>query len=399
MKILSINALNYGSTGKIVDGIANVCFDQIYYIAYPDQFPNNGKNSNEIVIGKKFFRLVGRRICMFTGFSDCMSVIATAIFLRKVSKINPDIIHLHNLHSSYINIPMLFRYIKKTKTRVVWTLHDCWSFTGQCPHFVMAQCDKWKTGCHDCPQYKLYPRSYVDNTKTMYRLKRKCFTGIKNMTIVTPSQWLGDLVKQSYLKDYPVRVINNGIDLSIFKPSESNFREAHNLLNKHVVLGIAAGWGSRRKGLDVFIELEKRLGDEYKIILVGTDDFLDKQLPISIISIHKTRDQHELAEIYTCADVLANPTREEVFGLVNIEALACGAPVITFRTGGSPETIDGTCGSVVDCDDVDAMEEEIIRVCTEKPYSKHNCIERAKKFDMNNKFKEYRSLYNELFNC
>lgn len=217
------------------------------------------------------------------------------------------------------------------------------------------------------------------------------------MTIVTPSQWLAGLVKESYLKEYPVNVIYNGIDLTVFKPTESNFRERYGIpAEKKILLGVAFGWG-KRKGLDVFMELANRLDKEtYQIILVGTDDAVDTQLSESIISIHRTQDQRELAEIYTAADLFVNPTREEVLGLVNVEALACGTPVITFKSGGSPECIDETCGSVVDCDDIDAMEKEIVRICDWKPYGMEACLERAQSFDMNQRFQDYVSLYDTV---
>ena len=230
----------------------------------------------------------------------------------------------------------------------------------------------------------------------MWSLKKKYFTGINHCILVTPSQWLADLVKQSFLKGYPVKVINNGIDLSVFKPTESGFREKYGLEDVKIVLGVASGWG-KRKGLDVFIELAKRLLDDYRIVLVGTDDNVDKQLPSNIISIHRTQNQKELAEIYTAANVFANPTREDTFPTVNMESLACGTPVVTFRTGGCPEILDETCGSVVDCDDVGALEIEIRRICDEKPYSVEACLARAQKFDMNDRFKEYLDLYNVGF--
>jgi glycosyltransferase involved in cell wall biosynthesis len=288
---------------------------------------------------------------------------------------------------------MLFYYIKESKVKVVWTLHDCWSFTGHCPYFTIAKCDKWKTGCHHCPQPEIYPKMYLDTSKQMYNLKKSWFTGIEDMTIATPSKWLGDLVKESFLKDYPIKVINNGIDLSVFTPRESNFRSRYGLENKKILLGVSFDWGYR-KGLDVFIELSKRLDPEkYQIVLVGTNKMVDEQLPGNILSIHGTENQIQLAEIYTAADLFVNPTREEVLGLVNIESLACTTPVLTFRTGGSPECIDSTCGSVVEVDDVDALEKEILRICQDNPYSKEACLERAKNFDMYDRFKEYIKLY------
>lgn len=216
------------------------------------------------------------------------------------------------------------------------------------------------------------------------------------MTIVTPSEWLASLVKESYLKYYPVKVINNGIDLNVFKPTESDFRKKYALENKYIVLGVAFGWG-RRKGLDVFVELARRLDKEkYKVVLVGTDDNVDKLLPENIISIHRTQNQTELAEIYTAADVFANPTREENYPTVNMESVACGTPVVTFNTGGSPEMLDETCGAAVAKDDNDAMYNEIIRICEAKPYSLEACIKKAKGFDKNEKFGEYIRLYEVL---
>jgi len=227
-------------------------------------------------------------------------------------------------------------------------------------------------------------------------MKKKWFTGVEKMTLVTPSKWLEGLVKQSFLKEYPIRVINNGIDLNVFHPVQSNFREKYQLQDKHVLLGVAFDWGTR-KGLDVFVRLARELGDEYRIVLVGTNETIDQQLPENIISIHRTADQHELAEIYSAADLFVNPTREEVLGLVNVEALACGTPVLTFRTGGSPEVLDENSGAVVDCDDLEGLKSEIYRICREKPFGAKECVARAESFDMRIKFKEYVELYEALY--
>jgi glycosyltransferase involved in cell wall biosynthesis len=228
----------------------------------------------------------------------------------------------------------------------------------------------------------------------MYRKKQEWFTGVQDLTIVTPSHWLAGLVGESFLKDYPVKVIHNGIDLPVFKPTESDFRKKHHCEDKFILLGVAFGWGAR-KGLDVFIDLASRLDDRFQIVLVGTDDNVDKNLPPNIISIHRTQNQTELAEIYTAADLFVNPTREEALGLVNIESLACGTPVVTFQTGGSPECVDPTCGSVVPCDDANALEQEILRIAETKPYSPDACLNKAKEFDMNERFEEYVRLYEE----
>jgi glycosyltransferase involved in cell wall biosynthesis len=326
------------------------------------------------------------------GADGAFSVCATRRLIRQLEAFAPDVVHLHNLHGWFLNYEMLMDYLKKKGMRVIWTFHDCWPFTGQCPHFLMADCKKWKTGCHHCPQFREYPETCLDRTKVAWEKKRVWFTGFEDLTIVTPSAWLSELVEEPFLKGYPVRVIHNGIDLTVYRPTESDFRKKYGCEYKHLVLGVAANWG-KRKGLDVFAELAQRLDTSYQIILVGTDDKIDQKLPDNIISIHSTQNQKELAELYSAADVFVNPTREDTFPTVNIEALACGTPVLTFRTGGSPEIVDHETGCVVDRDDVDAMRDEIIRICTQKPFSQAACLRRAAEFDKEKCFKEYLSLY------
>lgn len=397
MKILEINSCNFGSTGNIMLGIAEVARkNYLCYTACPEgRSMREKKLKNHFYIGSRAGRMTHCILGKFTGFQGTFSVIDTFLFLKKIDKLHVDVIHLHNLHNCYINLPMLFRYIKKKHIRTVWTLHDCWALTGQCPHFTLARCDKWKNGCYDCPQYKNYPATSIDQSRRMWKLKKRWFTGIEDITIVTPSYWLADLVKQSYLKEYTVQVIHNGINLSVFKPIESDFRKRYRLENKYIILGVAFSWGVR-KGLDVFIELSKRLDERFQIVLIGTNKNIDQVLPSQILSIHCTQNQQELAEIYTAADVFVNPTREEVLGLVNIEALACGTPVVTFKTGGSPECVDEKSGKVVNCNDVEALEEEIISICEKKIYVQKNCVERAKCFDRNKKFREYVDLYRRI---
>ena len=398
MKIAEINTCHYGSTGKIMLNIANVSEEQGHEVK---TFSRAWKGQVIDRENHKFFgnfpnNVIHRVFGPITGREGCFSRSGTKALINDLKLFSPEIIHLHNLHGWYINLPLLFDYIKTNNIRVIWTLHDCWAFTGHCPHFVIAKCDKWKTGCHHCPQPRVYPKMYLDTSKKMYELKKKWFCDIENMTIVTPSQWLGDLVKQSYLKDYPVKVINNGIDLSVFKPTVSDFREKYGLQDKKILLGVASSW-SNGKGIDVFVELAKRLNESYRIVLVGLDRSATPDLPDNIIAIKRTDNQAQLAEIYTASNLFVNPTREDTYPTVNMEALACGTPVLTFRTGGSPEIIDESCGSVVDVNDVDSMEREIIRICEDKPYTKEACLERARSFNMNDRFEEYVKLYEEVF--
>jgi glycosyltransferase involved in cell wall biosynthesis len=237
---------------------------------------------------------------------------------------------------------------------------------------------------------------FRDRSADLYSKKKEALLGL-DMTVITPSQWLADQVKQSFLKEYPVKVIYNGIDLSVFYPRESDFRQKYHLENRHIVLGVAFGWGPR-KGLDVFAELAERLGDAYQIVLVGTNDAVDRQLPATVISIHRTQNQTELAEIYSAADVFINPTREEVLGLTNIESCACGTPVVTFATGGSAETIHELSGCSVPKDHIDALESQIRRICESKPYTVEDCVARAGLFDANARFRDYVELYCDLMN-
>lgn len=321
------------------------------------------------------------------------SVRSTRKMIAQLEQIDPDIVHLHNIHGHDCHLELLFSYFKEKKTKLIWTFHDCWAFTGYCPHFTMAGCDKWQSSCGDCPQRREYSWLF-DRSGDLLDRKKRLLNGL-DLTIVTPSVWLADVVKRSFLKEYPVEVIHNGIDLSVFRQKKSDFRMRYGIENAKLVLGVSFDWG-RKKGLDVFIDLAHRLPDDYRIILIGTSEAVEKQLPDNILSIRRTQDQQELAEIYTAADVFVNPTREENFPTVNMEALACSTPVITFRTGGSPEMIDETCGSVVECDDVDALEKEIIRVCDNRPFSRQACLEKAREFDKNNRFEEYVKLYERI---
>lgn len=398
MKVAMINGGVFGSTGKIMFGIADILEknggETFCASAVTATNKKRAPSHDYYKIGTYYSRKFSVLFSRITGRQNCYAKSATKKLLSRLDRFNPDVVHLHNLHGDYVNLPLLFNYIKANSIRVVWTLHDCWAFTGHCPYFDIAKCDKWKSGCYKCPQYSIYPKSLFDNSKKMYALKKRLFTGIENMTIVTPSEWLAGLVKQSFLKDYPVKVINNGINLSVFKPTESNFREKYGIsADKKILLGVAFGWGVR-KGLDVFIELYNRLDTEkYQIVLVGTDKKTDRQLPKGIISIHRTQNQTELAEIYSAADLFVNPTREDNYPTVNMESIACGTPVLTFRTGGSPEMVTGKTGSVVDCDDIDSLEREIKRICETASFAKEDCIESAKKFDENERFLEYVNLY------
>ena len=392
MRIVQINATcGVGSTGKICVAVSEKLTKRgienyILYCGKESDYPCSIQYADVHCIKTEALRshLNGRY-----GFN---SKAITRRLISHLDKIWPDIIHLHNIHGHNCDLEELFHFLAGRHVKVFWTFHDCWAFTAYCPYFDIAKCDKWRTGCSDCPQYREYSLLF-DRSKMLYKKKKELLSDV-DMTIVTPSQWLADLVKQSFLKNYPVKVIHNGIDLTIFKPTPSDFRERYHIPHeKKILLGVAFDWG-RRKGLDVFVELAARLDpDRYQIVLVGTNSRIDKMLPPQIISVHRTTDQRELAEIYTMADIFVNPTREENYPTVNMESIACGTPVLTYRTGGSPEIPDEKTGTVVDCDDVDALECEIIRISEEQPFTCEDCLARAKQFDAQTKYMEYVELY------
>lgn len=399
-RLVLVNTCLYGSTGKIIRQIqsaADIEGFSTWTVTAFDKKEVKKDPERDIIVGNKFDRYLHLFLSRITGLGGFFSFFSTIRLIKIIKKINPDIIHLHNLHNAYISIPVLFRYLKNHKIKTFWTFHDCWPFTGRCPYFDITHCSRWKTGCgQNCPYPKgEYPISYVDNTKRALAKKQKCISGLTNLTIVTPSNWLANLVKESFLKKFKVEIINNGIDLSVFRPYESNsfIREKYHIKAQYIVLGVALVW-NRRKGIDIFIDLVKMLDERYQIVLVGVDSQIERTLPASIICIERTNSQNELAEIYSAADVFFNPTREDNFPTVNIEAIACGTPVVTFRTGGSPEIIDETCGIVIEDGNMPAIKDAICGACERHIFSKKACVERAKKFDMNDRFYDYIELYN-----
>lgn len=393
MKVLQINSVSgQGSTGKICEDISKLLTIKGIenWILY-----NEGRSNYKYAykISSDCYRKIQAMKSRVFGNYGFTSNLATKKVLNIIKKLQPDIVHLHNLHGHTLNLKIFFKYVKESGIKIVWTFHDCWSFTGYCTYFSMIDCQKWKVECNNCPKKKRYSW-FFDRSKELYNLKKRYMKDV-DMTIVTPSKWLNDLVKESFLKKCNLRVIKNGIDLSIFKPTQSEILQKYNIKGKYIILGVAFGW-DERKGLDVFIELSKRLSEEYQIMLVGTNEEIDKKIPCNIISIHRTQDQDELAAFYSMADVFVNPTREDNYPTTNIEAIACGTPVVTFRTGGSPECIDSTCGSVVEQGDIEGLEAEIKRVCREKPYTLEACTNFARANEKTLKYDEYIQLYKEI---
>lgn len=341
MKILMINvSCGTGSTGRICTDLAQALEARGHQvkIAYGrDAVPPQYQRFAVRVDSDWGVKLHGIRARLWdcSGF-DSQS--ATEKFIHWVREFDPDIIHLHNLHGYYIHVGVLFRYLRACGKRIIWTLHDCWPFTGHCTYFDYAQCERWKTGCGHCPQKREYPTSWwLDFSRQRYLEKQKLFTGIARMVVVTPSQWLADLVKQSFLKEYPTTVIHNGIDTAVFQPMRSDIKMRLGCADKRMVLGVASRW-DRRKGLDEFVKLSQILPPEFQIVLVGLSQAQIGDLPKNIIGVEATSSVRELAEFYSAAEVFVNPTQEDNYPTTNLEAISCGTPVITYETGGSPES-------------------------------------------------------------
>ena len=397
MKLLQINSVcGLGSTGRIAKNIHDL-FAKLGHeclFAYGRGTAPPGINSLRIGTNlDNYLHAAETRLFDMHGFS---STSATKKFINKIKEYSPDLIHLHNLHGYYINVELLFNYLKEASKPIIWTLHDCWAFTGHCAHFDYIGCKRWQKNCHDCPQKGIYPSSFLfDNSKNNYLKKRNLFTSVANMVIVTPSKWLASIVEKSFLNGYPLQVIYNGIDLDVFKSRKNDFRQRNHLEGKIIILGVANIWAFK-KGLDDFINLSKTIdNDKFKIVLVGLNEQQLKKMPKNILGIERTNNEQELAEIYSAADVFFNPTYEEVLGMTNIEALACGTPVITYNSGGSPECVSANSGYVIGKGEWNKVPEILDNM---KNFQYEQLRDEAKAFDKNTKYMEYITLYKKLIN-
>lgn len=349
MKYLFINSVaGFGSTGKIAAAQCRELMAQGHecLLAYGRDCVNCDGIPTLRIGTKLDYNLHGtmNRVLDNHGFG---SKAATRRFLQQVRAFDPDVIWLHNIHGYYIHIGLLFDYLRTCGKQIFWMLHDCWTFTGHCSHFSFVGCDKWKTGCHHCPQKDQYPASLVlDNSKSNYEKKRALFTGIPNMTLITPSYWLADLVKQSFLQEYPVEVVYHTVNTEVFRPTESDFRQKHGLQNKKIALGVSSIWNDR-KGLSDFAQLASMLDSSWQIVLVGIKPEQKHELPDNVLAIPRTNSQKELAEIYSAADIFVNPSREETFGLTTVEALSCGTKAIVYKGTACEEIVEKFGGVAV----------------------------------------------------
>lgn len=324
------------------------------------------------------------------------STIATLKLIRFMRTWRPDVVHLHNIHGCYLNHRVLFRWLQKADIPVIWTLHDCWPFTGHCAYFDYVGCERWQSGCHDCPQLRSYPECIgLDGSRRNYRRRKALFTSIPKLTLITPCAWLQTLLAKSFLRDVPSRVIYNGVDRDTFYPRASDIRARHGITEKYLALCVASEW-EPRKGIACLPVLAEGLGADCKLAVIGLTDAQIATLPKSILGLTRTESSRELAKWYTAADCFVNPTLEDNMPLVNLEALACGTPIAVFATGGCPECVTEACGAVAPKGDVAALAAAAKALCAQKEAMQEACLQQAEHFDSLAAARAYDALYREV---
>lgn len=394
MKVLFVNLVyGVGSTGKIIADIADLLREggsdvRILYGAGADSSDADARK-----ISGRLEYYAHNALSRLTDHAGLYSRTATQKLIHEVKSFRPDLIHLHTLHGFYMNYEMLFRFLKGSGIPVVWTLHDCWSFTGHCTHFSQIKCTQWQTECQNCRLLRRYPQCYgKGDVRRNFLRKKAAFTGVKNLVITTPSQWLASQVAQSFLQDYPRVVIPNGIDRTVFQPRTSDLRKKHHLESKKIVLGVASAW-SAQKGLSDLLSLADRLGPDYQVVLIGLTAKQLSHIPPNVLGLSRTANQIELAQWYTAANVFVNPTYEETFGLTTVEAQACGTPAVVYETDGCPETL-ATGGSVLTTQgDLDGLERAVRDIV-----QRDICVSprKTERFDKERTYEEYIRLYKRM---
>jgi len=402
-KLLQINTLvNKGSTGRIVEQISDFFISNGWqsFVAYGRN--SNASNSQTIQIGNKLdYFLHGIQSNLFDNHG-LASTNSTKQFLEKVKSIKPDIIILHNLHGYYINYKKLFEFLKEAKIPVLWTLHDCWSITGHCTFFSDINCEKWKTECNNCPKFKNYPSSiFYDNSKQNYYQKKQLFNSIENLTLVPVSNWLGEIIKQSFLSDKVVNVIHNGVDINAFYPTNSLniVKKKYSINNKKILLGVATIWDAR-KGISDYFKLAKSISKDYVIVLVGLSRKQIESLPENIIGIERTENISELNQLYSAAEIVLNLSYQESFGLTTVEGFASGTPSIVYNCTASPELITEETGIVVEPGNINDLIFSIETIAKNgKSFYSYNCRKLAEsKYNNQVQIKKYFDMANKMLN-
>ena len=395
-KLLQINSVvNTGSTGRIAEQLGQLAITQGWesYIAYGREARES--KSQLIRIGNKNDVYLHAITSMLMDNQGLMSKRATRQILEKVEVIKPDIVHLHNIHGYYINYPMLFRYLKNNNIPTVITMHDFWLMTGHCA-YINKICNRWKIGCGDCPRLNQYPVAMVDRSAKNWQIKATFFADMPNVILIPVSHWLGRFVDESLLKYVKQRVIYNGIDTDIFKPYTKHEQTIQGIdWNRFTIMTIATRW-TNSNGYREVIKLSEFLPTDCQIVMVGLNEEQLKDIPKNIIGYKKTEKFSQLQELYTKSDVIFNPNTEVTFGLVTVEAMACGTPAIVLRDTAGEELVNEQTGFVVD-----KVEDVVKLIPTIKAMNNEHtsdfCRQRVKGlFEADKQFQKYLDLYKTL---
>lgn len=368
MRIVEINSVNSGSTGSIMRDVAAVARSKGHdvLVCYPQSRDNQAKyERGDFFIGNRYFRNVGRLISKYFRAEHFIHIISTLSLILRLEKFKPDVVHIHNIHDSFLNLPLLVFYLKRKEINVVWTLHDCWLYTGHCPYYVEAKCYRWKDICCDCKLYRSYPQSYYDDSTYKFTLKKKLLLSIGNrLTLVPVSSWLANEVSKSFLKDVRCQVVSNGIDMEVFSPKvDALIKKKYGIPNGKIILAAATDWGER-KGLNDYYKLAKMLSVDEHIVLVGVTDAIIEKLPENIIGIKRTDNKEDMAKLYSIADVVLSLSYAETFGLTIVEANACGTPVVVYNNTAQPELVADENGIVVKTGYIKAVYGAIRSICS-----------------------------------
>lgn len=378
MKVVQINTCDYGSTGKIARAIHQEALRNGY-----DSYFGYGLGScdeiNTFPISNQFDFRFHTYMSRITGLHGYYSKAKTKCLLEKLDSIAPDIVHLHNIHGGYIHVGILLEYLKERNIRTLLTLHDCWPFTGGCPHFHVARCEKWRTECERCSQLSVYPKSYFfDTSRRCFLDKRKWFGGFNNLRVVAVSNWLRNQARESFLNEYSIETVYNGIDVDVFKPVHEDIRSKYNITNTNpIIIGVASVWDPRKR-MDLFLKLHEELKHEANIVLVGLSQTQIENLPDGVIGINRTENQDELVKLYSSAELFINFSQEETFGLVAVEAMACGTPVLVSNSTACPEVVSNETGYVMDIENFSQILEIVRNHIGNKKKMENSCICRVR---------------------
>lgn len=402
MIVLQINIeSNYGSTGRIVEGIGRLAQSQGIetHVAYSRGANPSRLNTHHI--GNKLSQ--GLHLVRTRVFGDHLkgSGFSTKQLIKLIEKLDPNIVHIHQVHGYYLHVPILFKYLRKSDRKIVWTLHDCWSYTGHCSYYTKIGCQKWLKECHNCPQFSGYPKSYFfDRSKEEFNLKKELFASMQNLHLVAISDWLKEEVSKSILAELPISVIKNGVDLEIFKPIKFNReleKKKRGITSKNVVIATGTTWNSS-KGLEDYKKLGAKLPNNTTLLLVGIPTYLQVGFPNSTICIERTESKEELSLLYNIADVVLSLSYQESFGLTIPEGLACGTPGVAYRNTALKEHISEHTGKLVMTGNIQEASQAIAEVIeVGKSAMSEACISFChKNYNLKNNYQNYLSLYSQL---